>query len=352
MLKIYVVINRLNFLQISFCALSLFNMHPCERNIFISVSEHLLYSHPAISSLDWTSPSPSAFLTFQYTSNFLVTLMALHWILSSFFLSHLNLGAKTERCVPVVTLDLLAVLFLMQPSFAVAAARVHFRHTLSFVKEFWHQGVLASSKQQTSQDSELGQQLVPQSPQKGVPACNVHCFSLLVLIYWAGPVDPVEFQWNLFVLAIYYQDFISVFQLIFFNFIFFFPDDGRAAVFIATGHESSGNLIPQVALLPVCVWVLLLIILFHLHCEASVLAHVVLLPASCCCFPAHLPRRSRTCWPLPAAPWADSSGVQPKPASHHSHLILHSPTRGCILVAHHLCKHLSLGAPAALVSLK
>lgn len=159
MLKIYVVINRLNFLQISFCALSLFNMHPCERNIFISVSEHLLYSHPAISSLDWTSPSPSAFLTCQYTSNFLVTLMALHWILSSFFLSHLNLGAKTERCVPVVALDLLAVLFLMQPSFAVAAARVHFRHTLSFVKEFWHQGVLASSKQQTSQDSELGQQL-------------------------------------------------------------------------------------------------------------------------------------------------------------------------------------------------
>lgn len=189
--------------------------------------------------------------------------------------------------------------------------------------------VLASSKQQTSQDSELGQQLQCSR----LPLASFDLLSRTSRSSWI-PVELVRPCHLLPRLHI-------CFSVDFFYFFFIFPDDGRAAVFIATGHESSGNLIPQVALLPVCVWVLLLIILFHLHCEASVLAHVVLLPASCCFFPAHLPWRSRTCWPLPAAPWADSSGVQPKPASHHSHLILHSPTQGCILVAHHLCKHLS-----------
>lgn len=189
MLKIYFVINRLNFLQISFCALSLHHASLWKKCLHLCVRTLLLYSHLAISFLDWTSPSPSAFLTCQYMSNFLVTLMALHWILSSFSLSHLNLGAKTEHCVPIVAqqsgvITLICWLYSSwcSPGLLLLLQRCASDTCWALLTRFgilsvtsW---VLASSKQQTSQDSELGQQLVPQSPPEGCPC--LQC-SLLLL---------------------------------------------------------------------------------------------------------------------------------------------------------------------------
>lgn len=175
------------------------------------------------------------------------------------------------------------------------------RHVLRFLDGFdslsftlW---ILALDKQQASK-AQLGRQLGARVPHRSSP---IHQHALLLPTGFdllSGTYGSTcDFEWNLFVLPAYCQDFTWFFHLWVFCFRVFFSQ--MREELLVCCHGSPGCIILQVAALPVLFFASGHPV-FCLHLKTSVLALAVLLPASFC-FPVHLPWCSRTSWPLPAA---------------------------------------------------